>query len=42
MDRELFDAAQALLAENDLETRMPGEARRGVVRARSEVLSGER
>ncbi|WP_425992998.1 recombinase family protein [Brevundimonas sp. TWP2-3-2] len=28
VDRELFDAAQALLAENDLKTRAPGEARR--------------
>ena len=28
VDRELFDAAQALLAENDLKTRKPGEARR--------------
>lgn len=28
VDRELFDAAQAMLAENDLKTRKPGEARR--------------
>ena len=28
LDRELFDAAQAMLAENDQKTRAPGEARR--------------
>ncbi|MBX9616619.1 MAG: recombinase family protein, partial [Caulobacteraceae bacterium] len=28
VDRQLFDAAQALLAENDQKTRAPGEARR--------------
>lgn len=28
VERELFDAAQAMLAENDQKTRAPGEARR--------------